>query len=222
MEHRQVREVMTARPVTVLSATPLKSLAGILVKLRVSAVPVVSAEGKVIGVVTETDLLRKEELQQDPGDRQLPRLSRRRQRLIALAETTGELMTTHPVTIPPCTPVAEAARLMERHQVACLPVVDERGRLLGLVGPRDLLRVLLRPDEEIRSDIVSQVLTDYLGTNPLLVQVEVTDGVVRMSGELERKSMLSSVLPAVRAIDGVIDAEGEFAYSIDDTHLPVP
>jgi hypothetical protein len=53
-----------------------------------------------------------------------------------------------------------------------------------------------------------------------LVQIEVTDGVVRMTGELELKSMLPLVLPLVRAIDGVIDAEGEFSYAIDDTRLP--
>ncbi|HUN31159.1 MAG TPA: CBS domain-containing protein [Trebonia sp.] len=220
MEHRQVREVMTTKPVTVLSATSLKSLAGILVNLRVDAVPVLSAEGKVLGLITEMDLLKKEELQQDLGISRRPRRSSQRQRLIAAAETAGELMTTHPVTVRPDTPVAEAARLMERHQVGCLPVVDESGKLLGLAGPRELLRVLLRPDAEIKSEVISQVLTGYLGTNPLLVRVEVSDGVVRMSGELERKSMLSSVLPAVRAIDGVIDVEGEFTYAIDDTRLP--
>jgi CBS domain-containing protein len=222
MEHRQVGDVMTTRPVTVLSATSLKSLAGILVKLKVSAVPVVSAQGKVVGVVTEMDLLKKEELQRDPDGLWLPRTGNHRQRLIATATTAGELMSTRPVTVKPDTPVAEAARLMDRHHAACLPVVDGKGRLLGVVGPRELLRVLLRPDAEIKSDVISQVLTGYLGTNPLLVQVEVTDGVVRMSGELSRKSVAPCVLPAVRAIDGVIDAEGEFTYAIDDTRLPLP
>jgi len=148
MEHRQVREVMTTKPVTVLSTTSLKSLADVLVKLGVNAVPVVSAEGKVLGLITEMDLLRKEGLQQDPASSRLPRRSSQRQRLIATAETTGELMRTHPVMVRPDTPVAEAARLMERHQLACLPVVDESERLLGVVGPRNLLRILLRPDEE--------------------------------------------------------------------------
>jgi len=213
MKHRQVREVMTTKPVTVLSTTSLKSLAGVLVKLRVNAVPVVSAEGKVLGLITEMDLLKKEGVQQDPASSRLPRRSSQRQRLIATAETAGELMTTHPVTVRPDTPVAEAARLMERHQLGCLPVVDESERLLGVVGPRNLLQVLLRPDEEIKADVTSQVLTGHYGTNPLLVRVEVSDGVVRMSGELEHRNMVSSVLSAVRTIDGVIDAEGEFTYA---------
>lgn len=222
MRHRQVRDVMMTEPVTATPATPVKSLVDMLVRQKVSAVPVVSAQGKVVGVVTETDLLKKEELQQDPDVGRLPHMGYRMRRAIATAETAGELMTTHPATVRPDTTVAEAARLMELHQVACLPVVDDRGKPLGVVGPRDLLRVLLRPDAEIKLDIINQALAGYLGTNPVLVQVEVTDGVVRMTGELERKSMLSSVLPAVRAIDGVIEAEGEFTYAIDDIRVSRP
>jgi len=220
MLHRQVRQVMTTDPVTATPATPLKSLVDILVTQKVNAVPIVSAQGKVVGVVTETDLLKKQELQRDPDGRRPPRMSNRAWRTIATAATAGELMSTHPATVRPDATVAEAARLMERHQVTCLPVVDDGGKPLGMVDPRDLLRVLLRPDEAIRADIISQVLEGYLGTNPVLVRVEVADGVVRMTGELGCKSMLSSVLPAVRAIDGVIDAEGKFTYAVDDSYLP--
>ena len=129
------------------------------------------------------------------------------------------------MTVRPGATAAEAARLMDRHQVSCLLVVDEGGKLLGVVSPRDLLRVFLRPDEEIRTEIVDDVLAGYLGTNPALVKVDVTDGVVRLAGELERKSMLALLPPAVRAVDGVIDVEGELGYAIDDTwpaHRPEP
>jgi CBS domain-containing protein len=222
MRHCQVREVMATGLVTATPATPLKSLADTLVRQKVSAVPVVSAQGKIVGVVTEADLLKKEEVQWDPDGRRLPRLSYRARRVIATAETAGELMSTHPATVRPDATVAEAVRLMERHQAACLPVVDGNGKLLGVVRPRDLLRVLLRPDDEIKADIISQVLEGYFGTNPARVQVEVTNGVVRMTGEIERKTMLPSVLPLVRSVDGVIDVEGEFTYAIDDTGLPRP
>jgi CBS domain-containing protein len=222
MRHCQVREVMTTGPVAATPATPLKSLADTLVRQKVSAVPVVSVQGKIVGVVSEADLLEKEEVQWDPDGRRLPRLSYRARRVITTAETAGELMSTHPVTVRPDATVAEAARLLERHQAACLPVVDGGGMLLGVVSPRDLLRVLLRPDDEIRADIIRQVLEGHFGTNPARVRVEVTNGVVRMTGEIECKSMLPSMLPLVRAIDGVIDVEGEFTYAIDDTSLPRP
>jgi CBS domain-containing protein len=220
MRHQEVRNVMTAHPVTVTPATPLKALVEILVKQRISSIPVVSVQGKVVGVVAEIDLLKKEELQRDPDGHHLTHMTYRTRRAIATAETAGELMRANPTTVRPDATVAEAARLMDRHQVRCLPVVDENGKLLGVVGPRDLLRVFLRPDDQIQSEIIDEVLAGYLGTNPALVQVDVIDGVVRMTGELERKSMLELVLPVTRAVDGVIDADGTFTYAIDDSTLP--
>lgn len=215
-----VADVMMVDPVTVTPATPLKELVDILVEHKISAVPVLGMQGKVLGLVAETDLLRKEELKRDPDVRHSRHMTYRARRDMATAELAGELMSTHPVTARADMTVAEAARLMDRHQVTCLPVVDDEEKLLGVVSPRDLLRVFLRPDEEIRAQIIHEVLVGYLGTNPALVRVEVTEGVVKMTGELERRSMLSLALPATRAVDGVIDAVGEFSYAIDDTKLP--
>ena len=124
-------------------------------------------------------------------------------------------MDRYPATAPADTSVAEAARLMDRHQSCFLLATGEDGKLLGVVTARDLLRVFLRPDEDIKAEIVNDVLSRYLGTNPVLVRVDVTDGVVSLARELERKSMLA-VCPAVRAVDGVIDVEGHLGYAIDD------
>jgi CBS domain-containing protein len=217
MRHYEVREVMTADPVAVTPATPLKRVADLLIQQKVSAVPVLSLQGKVLGVIAETDLLRKEELQRDPDSRHSIHLSYRARRDLATAETAGEIMSTALVTVRPDATVAEAARLMDRHDIACLLVTDENGKLLGVVTPRNLLQVFLRPDDEIRADIVKDVLAGYLGTNPALVQLEVTNGVVRLAGELERKSMAAVIRPAIRAVDGVIDVEGELSYAYDDT-----
>jgi CBS-domain-containing membrane protein len=220
MRHYQVRDVMTADPVTVSPATPVKDLADILVRQRVGALPVLTRRGSVAGLVTEAELLRKEEFQRDPDGPHSMHLAHRARRAIASAENAREIMDTHPVTVRADATVAEAARVMDRHQVTCLLVTEENGKLLGLVRPRDLLRIFLRPDEEIKEEVISEVLTAYLGTNPALVQVAVTDGVVQLTGEVERKSMLSLLLPLVRAVDGVIDAEGQLSYAIDDTRLP--
>ncbi len=221
MLHYQVRDVMTADPVTVTPATPVKDLADILVRQRVGALPVLTSQGKVAGIVTEADLLRKEELQADlDGQHSMHHLTYRARRALATAGNAREIMSTHPATVRAAATVAEAARLMDRHQVACLLVIDENDKLLGMVSPRDLLRVFLRPDAEIRAEIISGVLTGYLGTNPALVHVDVTDGVVRLAGEVERKSMLSLVLPMIRDVAGVIDVEGQLSYAIDDTRLP--
>jgi CBS domain-containing protein len=149
MRHHEVREVMTADPVTVTPATPLKYVAGLLVGQKIEAVPVLSLQGNVLGVVTETDLLRKEELQRDPDARHSAHLNYRARRDLVTAETAGQIMSPAPVTVRPGATVAEAAQLMDRHGVNCLPVTDHSGKLLGVVGPRNLLRVLLQSDDEI-------------------------------------------------------------------------
>ena len=178
---------MTADPVTVTPATPLKRVADLLINQKVGAVPVLSLQGKILGLVAETDLLRKEELQRDPDGRHGIHLNYRARRDLATAETAGEIMSTAPVTVRPDATVAEAARLMDRHDVTCLLVTDETGKLVGVVGPRNLLRVFLRPDDEIQPEIVKDVLVGYLGTNRALVQVEVTDGVMRLAGEQQAR-----------------------------------
>ena len=215
MRHYQVRDVMTANPMTATPAMSLKNVADILVRGRIGVVPVLTPQGRVAGVVAEGDLLRKEQLQRDPDG-----LRYRTRRDIATAETAGELMDRYPPTVPAGTSVAEAARLMDRHQSRFLLVTGEDRKLLGVVTARDLLRVFLRPDAAIKTEISRDVLSRYLGTNPVLVEVDVTDGVVRLTGELERKSMLPAALRAARAVDGVIDVESQLGYAIDDIGLP--
>jgi CBS domain-containing protein len=159
MRHHEVREVMTADPAAVTPATSLKYVADLLVKANISALPVLSPGGKVLGVVAETDLLRKEELRRDPDGRHSVHLNYRARRDMATAETAGEIMSTALLTVRPDATLAEAARLMERHDVTFLLVMDESGKLLGVVSPRNLLRVFLRPDEEIAAEIIKDVLT---------------------------------------------------------------
>ena len=149
MAHHEVRDVMNADPITVTPATPLKYVASRLVKHKISAVPVLGLQGKVLGVIGQTDLLRKEELQHDPDGEHSRHLSYRTRRDMATAETAGELMNPRSPTVRPDATVAEAARLMDRHQVTCLPVVGDGGKLLGVVGPRDLLRVFASDDASL-------------------------------------------------------------------------
>jgi FOG: CBS domain len=139
MRHYQVRDVMTANPMTVTPATPLKNVADILVRGQIGVVPVLSPHGRMAGVVAEGDLLRKEQLQRDPEGRHSMHLPYRTRRDIATAETAGELMDRYPATVQAGTSVAEAARLMERHQSRFLLVTGEDGKLLGVVTARDLL-----------------------------------------------------------------------------------
>jgi CBS domain-containing protein len=142
MRHQKVRDILRADPVTVTPATSLKHVAEVLIEQNISAVPVLSLRGKFLGIVSETDLVRKEELQRDPGTRHSAHLSYRARRDLATAETAGEIMREPVATVRPDATLAEAARLMNRHEVSYLPVLEESGHLLGVVTSRDLLREL--------------------------------------------------------------------------------
>ena len=217
MTRKTVLDVMRADVVTVTTRTPFKDLVGLMAGKGISAVPVLGRHGEVVGVVTETDLLKKQSLQQDPASPRPMRRAYRARWSRASGDCAGEVMTTHPVTVRPEATVAEAARLIDRCHCGCLPVVDEAGKLAGTVASRDLLRVFLRPDSEIRDEIMREILVGCFAANPAKVTLDVADGVVVVSGEIERKSMLPLVLAMIRAVDGVVDAEGRLDYAIDDT-----
>jgi CBS domain-containing protein len=223
MKHRTVADVMTTDVVTVTTETSFKDLVALFVERKISALPVLGRDGTVTGIVRETDLLKKEELQRDLSTglgTVSPLRWRRGQHAVAAGSVAGEVMTTRVVPVHPGVPLTEAARLMDKHRTACLPVVAGDGTLAGIVTPRDLLRVFLRPDADIRDEIAGDVLQNYLGTNPVLVHVDVHQGMVTMTGEVERRSMVALVLPLARAVDGVVDATADLSYTIDDSHLP--
>ena len=201
MTHRKIREMMTADVVTVTLDTQFKELAGFMAIHNVSALPVLDSEGRVAGVVSEVDLLRKEQFQEDPG------------------RTARDVMTSPAVTVAPDATIVAAARLMDRHRIKRLVVVGADGRLAGIVTPRDLLRVYLRSADEIRAEIVGEVLTSFR-TNPALVKVTVADGVVTLDGEMGKRSMIPLAIRMAHAVDGVVDVVDRLAFAIDDTHPP--
>jgi CBS domain-containing protein len=152
-----VRDMMTTEVVTVELSTPFKEIVARLAERRVSAAPVLDSGGRAVGVVSEADLLLKEE-HPDP-DLDVPLVWSRRRRLErdkAAATVAGELMTAPAVTVPPTATVAEAARRMHAAGVKRLPVVDEEGLLVGIVSRADLLKVFTRPDHAIRREIMGR------------------------------------------------------------------
>jgi CBS domain-containing protein len=217
MSHQKVRDVMTTDVVTVPAEMPFKELAALLDQREISALPVLGPGGQVAGVVSEVDLLRKEEYQEDPGARRPPHW-RWADRAKAHGRTAAEVMSAPAITITPGASVVTAARLLDRHHIKRLPVVDAGGRLAGIVTPHDLLRVYLRSDDDIRDEIVTDILVRYLATNPALVTVTVTDGIVSLAGELEQKSMIPIAIRMAQAVDGVVDVTSQLRFVVDDTH----
>ncbi len=220
MSHRKVRDVMTTDVVTVPSDMRFKELAALLDRLKVSALPVLGPDGHVAGVVSEVDLLRKEEYQQDADAKRPPRWRRWADRAKARGRIAADVMSSPPITVVPDASVVAAARLLDRHHIKRLPVVGADGRLAGIVTPHDLLRVYLRSDEDIRDEIVNEILVGCLRTNPALIEVTVTGGVVTLAGELGQKSLIPAAFRMAQAVDGVVDVEGQLCFAVDDTNPP--
>lgn len=216
MQHRTVQDVMTQQVVTVRRETPFKRVAELLADNDVTAVPVVDSGFRPIGIVSESDLLRKEVVRPEPDGRSPVPWLHPRDRDRSEAETAAGLMTTLLVTARPDWSVVEAARTMERRQVKRLPVVDDTGLLVGVVSRGDLLRVFLRHDTAIREEIVQDVLRLALFIAPGAVQVHVLDGVVTLTGQIERHSLLPVVLRLCRTVDGVVAVHDRLTYVFDD------
>jgi len=198
----RVADVMSTNPATVDKNMPYKQVAQLLAASDLTAVPVVSGGGRVLGMVSEADVLRKEERSFARLTVGLPRRTHR-EREQADALTAAGLMTSPAITIHPDAPLGAAARLMNGHHIRRLPVVDPAGQLLGMVSRRDLLSVFLRPDEEIGAEI-TEVLASILLTEPGRVTVTVIDGVVTLTGELPEASLIEAAVRLASDVDGVV------------------
>ncbi|MCX4767968.1 CBS domain-containing protein [Streptomyces sp. NBC_01275] len=204
-----VGEVMTREVVEAHRETSFKDVVRLLDQYRISGLPVVDDDDKVVGVISETDLVRRQAVRSpDAGARRFrmprPRRSARRAAAVARAGTAGELMSTPAVTVHPELRIADAARVMERHGVERLPVVDEEDRLIGIATRRDLLRVFLRTDEEIRREVHDEVMTRVLGLPAQSVVVSVHDGVVTLAGAVEEGGDLPLAIRLTYRVDGVV------------------
>jgi CBS domain-containing protein len=212
-----VKDLMTTPVVTVGPTTPFKEIVARLAEHRVSAVPVVDDSPLVLGVVSEADLLLKEEFP-DP-DQDIPLWWTRRARLDrakAAASVARDLMTVAVVAISPDATVAEAARRMHTAKVKRLPVVDRTGRLVGIVSRGDLLKVFDRSDQEIHREIIEDVIVGEFMMAPSRFFLHVTDGVVVLQGRVERRSLLPYLVRAVQGVEGVVRVEDRLTYDVDD------
>jgi CBS domain-containing protein len=214
----RIKDVMTTEVVAVPSDKPFKEIVDLLADRGISAVPVVDDQNRVVGVVSEADLLHKTEFAgESVANRLLESRRHRTARKKAVGEVAGELMSAPAVTVSRETTLVEAARTMEEKDVKRLPVLDADGRLVGIASRRDLLKVFLQSDAAIRAEVRERVFRRGMWINPALVSVEVDDGVVTLAGELERRSVASVAVQLTRAVDGVVAVVDRLTYGYDDT-----
>jgi CBS-domain-containing membrane protein len=215
----KVDDVMTEAVVSVQETASYRSLVDLLVSRRFSAVPVVDETQRVTGVVSEADLLRKIEYSGAEEPRLFESRRRRGERAKARAATAAELMSTPPVVAPVGTPLATAARLMDAEQVKRLPVVDDQGRLVGIVTRGDLLKAHLRPDDEIHRDVTDGVLTPLLAEGAGKVTVTVTGGDVTLTGRVALGTIADNAVRLTRQVAGVVTVAGSLDFDVDDRYL---
>jgi CBS-domain-containing membrane protein len=211
---------MTIDVVSVREHTRYRTIVNVLATRQVSAVPVIDGYDHVVGVVSEADLLRKIEFTGDEEERHLfERRSRRSARAKAYGDVASSLMSAPAITINPDTTVVAAAKLMDAEQVKRLPVVDAGGRLLGIVARSDLLKTYLRPDPDIRDDVVDDVLRGGLLVDPMAVEVDVADGVVTLRGRVDRRTTAAIAVRLTAGVPGVIDVVDQLTWEFDDIEV---
>ena len=215
----KVREIMTTDVLTIGPEAELRDVARLFVEHGISGVPVCGARREILGVVSEGDILFKEQGRPDEGQSLLARIDGSADRAAAKAAAVkvGDAMTAPAITVPAYCSVAHAARIMSEHGINRLPVV-KGDEVVGIVTRTDLVRAFVRSDEEIRREIREDLLRDTLWLEaPAAVDVDVKRGVVSLNGHVETSSDASLLVRLVGRVPGVVSVLADLNWKTDDT-----
>lgn len=207
-----VKDVMTSRVIWMEQDATFAAMAVAFQKYRVGAFPVLNSGGRLVGVVSEADLLAK--LALHGGDDRPPGMIggilHHQQLEKARATTAAELMTALPVTVSPDDTVEHAARLMYARRVKHLPVVDADYHLVGIISRADVLSVFRRTDHDIREEVMADVALSQ--TRPDTIGVAVQDGIVTLTGTAETGEAAREIIRRLRHIEGVVAVRDRLSY----------
>jgi CBS domain-containing protein len=211
----RVNDVMTAPVITTPERTPVRELVGVMSTHGVSAVPIVDDDNRVVGLVSQADLLPTVAATAATGARPAGK------RTVATAAATAarELMSTPALSIGRDASLSAAAEKMQAKKVKRLLVTDGSGQLLGIVSRADLLRPYARPDTAIRQDVVEHVLRRVLWIDPSQVQVHVDAGVVTLTGAVGRRTTAAIAARLAARVPGVVAVVDQIRDTFDDTAL---
>lgn len=202
----QISEIMTTALLTVTPGTTVREAASLLADHGITALPVLSADGALVGIVTEADLLR-DRLPDDPRSH----LRAAQQPATDPARLVADVMTRAVVAVPPGADAAGAARLMLESGIRALPVVDGH-RLAGIVSRRDLLSTLLRDDASIAAEVRDRL--DAFAGEAGRCDVAVSEGIVEMRGSFADDREASAILALTRTVPGVVRVHLHQRHSI--------
>ena len=215
-----VRDIMTIDPIGVAPDALLKEAARLMVRHKVSGLPVVDAAGRLRGIVTEADFLKQEADRDRPhGLSLLDALFGEGDIEASGVEKVAEVMTAEVVTITPDATVGEAARVMTARNVKRLPVVDLEGELVGIISRADVVNAFTKPDDVIEDEVREDIIRRLLFLDPGTIDVSVGDGVVQLGGELENRTEAHLLEELTRRVAGVVRVESSLTHRIDDRRL---
>ena len=216
---QRVRDVMTRAVVTAGPDAAFKEIVLSLARDRISTIPVVDAAGHVLGVVTASDLLARVsgEHGRAPRGHRLTEGHETARKTVGL--TAAQLMTAPALTVGPDDTIADAAAAAARSRVRALPVVDADRSLVGIVTKSDLVKIFLRSDAEILSDVRDAIERTML-LESQSVEAHVAEGVVTLHGELPRRLLQLQLHELLRAVPGVVALDDHTTFRIDDAIKP--
>jgi len=213
----KIKQLMTPEPIAIGAETPLRDVAAILSERRISGLPVIGERLEVLGVVSEADIVTKEQ-GPEPARRRLfgwPRVDRALARKLA-ARTAGEAMSAPAMTIEASRSVTEAARLLASHGIKRLPVVDEEGTLVGIVTRADLVKAFARSDDEIEEEIREEGVLRALWIEDPRLEIRVQRGEVRLAGTLQNRSDVELLQRFAARVPGVVSVDSTLRWDWDD------
>lgn len=219
----RARDLMTTNPVTLPPDMPLPAVAQLFAERGFSGAPVVDADGKLLGMVTEADLMRRLAAPEDrpagwlvrmfsPAGRQAAEFARIHGR------TASDVMTRNLITAEEDTPVEKLAKAFEERRIRRVPVVRD-GKLVGVVSRADLIRALMVPEEQLAADAtderirraVSAAMREQPWVDAFYVFPDVKDGVVSFHGwcrneEVKRGlRVLAERVPGVKGVNVMVE-----------------
>ena len=211
----RVRELMSDTVITVPETATLKEAARVMTQKGISGLPVVDADEHLVGILSEADFVAHTSSHGRAG---LLRTFLDDLRSRSFDDTVGDAMSRKLITIGPFESHNAAARLMQRHNVKRLPVVDSEGRVLGVISRSDVLAVFARPDEEIEGEVRDRLVGQVLSIDPEHVTVDVSDGHVTLSGTTPTKTEAHLLETMTNDLAGVISVKADLTFVVDDTH----
>lgn len=189
-------DVMTRSVVTVRTDTSVADAAALLRDHGITSMPVLDEDDRVIGIVSEVDLLR-DRMPHDPRSHLRPIPPGGREP----GDVIGEVMQEPVICLTASADVADLAAVMLDNNVRAVPITDA-GRLLGIVSRRDLLRTLVRDDADVQAD-VTQLIDEFLG-EPDRWRVEAKNGAVTITGSFDDPAQQKTVSVLARTVPGVV------------------